>query len=157
LYDTSSVEDIISIYSKIKTNNLNFDDPNNKKFCDFIRMHSLLISIYELYGKCMDGKLFKTITRGMVLIKLFAKDKKHNSMIFKEGLNTDPEKFDPTGFCSKGGIYFIEEKYKNDWTSYNNKKMYYASLVSIPDDAMVYVEDRKFKTDKIFVIGFIPI
>ena len=32
----------------------------------------------------------------------------HNDMTYKEGLNTDPEPFNPSGDCEPGGIYFAQ-------------------------------------------------
>ena len=35
--------------------------------------------------------------------------KGHNGLIYKEGLNTDPLPFNPSGDCKSGGIYFAKE------------------------------------------------
>ena len=33
----------------------------------------------------------------------------HNGLIYHEGINTDPQKFNPSGDCEGGGIYFARE------------------------------------------------
>lgn len=108
------------------------------------------------YGKCIrekqkrviTGKQFNEITKGKKFIKLTNVEEVHNGYKFKTGLNEDDKPFNPND-CSKGGIYFVEDKYANKWANYEDKFMVHYREATIPDDAFVYLEDHKFKTNKI--------
>jgi hypothetical protein len=112
------------------------------------------VNIYNFEGKTMTGADFNYFTKDSTLVKLFTRNKVHNDMEFKLGLNTDPLPFNPIGSCKRGGIYFVEKQNYERWVQYKNKVMRYFSLVVIPDDAQVYIEKDKFKADKINVIAF---
>lgn len=72
----------------------------------------------------------------------------HYGFKYGLGLNSDTKQFKPFGECSDGGLYFCEE---------NKRHLYYRNygfnlaLIEIPDDARVYVEENKFKADKLFI------
>jgi len=61
------------------------------------------------------------------------------------------KKFNPVGECSAGGIYFIEIDSVHRWLSYSEMPMEYFRIVTIPDDAKVYIENDKFKADKLIL------
>jgi len=78
--------------------------------------------------------------------KVLAKDLTHNGFTYKEGLNIDTVQFTPFGGCIAGGLYFSEEEKVHLYGYvYGNK----VATVTIPDDALVYVEEDKFKADKL--------
>jgi hypothetical protein len=68
-------------------------------------------------------------------------------------LNTDTQTFNPSGSCQSGGMYFSDVDMSYLYLDYGNK----ISLVSIPDDAQVYVEESKFKTDKLILTEIIDL
>jgi len=113
-----------------------------------------LFDIYDFIGKTMTGADFNFFMKDKTIIKLFAGSKIHNRMEFVVGLNVDPVKFNPNARCCEGGIYFIEKKNNKVWREYNYTTMEYFSLVIIPDDAYVYIEDDKFKADKLHIVAF---
>ena len=100
----------------------------------------------------LTGKEFNEKYVGQKFVKLTNKEEKHNGYEFKSGLNVDTVPFDPQGSCRAGGIYFCELGKLSKWLEYGYQRMYYARVVSIPDDAQVYEEEDKWKADKL-VLG----
>ena len=97
---------------------------------------------------CVSGKYFNEIYDGINFYKFLNNDLKHYGMIYKEGLNKDILPFTPTRDCTKGGLYFCEESCCYlFWQRYGTK----LAVIKIPDDAKVYVERDKFKSDKIII------
>ena len=84
-------------------------------------------------------------------MKLTNKECVHNNFTFIDGLNIDTVKFNPTGKCLPGGIYFVTIDNWPEWINYNSDIMWYIWDVTIPDDALVYDEKNKFKADKIIL------
>jgi hypothetical protein len=115
---------------------------------------SIVINIYDFKGCTLSGLEFKLLTQNKTIVKLFSKTKIHNDVEFKLGLNTDPVTFYPNDSCKRGGIYFIEKCNYAKWLDYNFNKMHYFSLITIPNEAQVYIEEDKFKADQIYIIGF---
>jgi hypothetical protein len=87
-----------------------------------------------------------------IFVKLTNENENHNGYQFNTGLNTDTQNFDPTGECKKGGIYFCEDNKIGMWLHYNKTLCVNYRQVNIPDDAKVYIESNKFKTDKIILL-----
>ena len=79
--------------------------------------------------------------------KILKEDLVHNRYKFIDGLNIDPIPFNPKGSCSAGGFYFTEYDKIAHWLTYT-KNLTYIAEITIPDDAQVYIEENKFKTDK---------
>ena len=79
--------------------------------------------------------------------KVTNKKEKHHELRYETGLNIDPIKFNPNGSCEAGGIYFADEEnvYKFLEFGPNIRK------VTIPDDARVYIEDGKYKADRVIL------
>ena len=66
----------------------------------------------------------------------------------------DTQPFNPSSTCSKGGLYFCEEEHLPLYLfSYGS---IYAT-VSIPEDALVYKEDTKYKANKLILHNIQPI
>jgi len=106
----------------------------------------------SLIGKILSGKEFNEIYKDTVFVKLTNCCEEHNGFMFRTGLNVDTVEFNPIGECSAGGIYFTEEKYIYMWTDCcGNKSVQWIRVVTIPDDARVYVEKQKFKADKMIL------
>jgi hypothetical protein len=97
-------------------------------------------------GKVYDGKKFKKIF-GDKFYKFTNETETHYNFKYKDGLNIDVNKFDPTGYCRTGGLYFanLRNLFIFDYCGCNIRE------VEIPDDARVYVEHNKFKADKIIL------
>ena len=86
--------------------------------------------------------------RGTKFYKFLNNDLKHYGFEYGLGLNTDTKPFNPNGDCLGGGLYFCEEsKCHNHYGSYGTK----IALIEIPDDARVYIEHNKFKSDRLFI------
>lgn len=102
-------------------------------------------------GKEVSGAVFNSMFPNINFVKLTNETENHNDHQFVDGLNIDCNSFNPNGICQSGGIYFIKEKYIHIWIAYNGKLMIYVRKVSIPDDARVYIEAKKFKADKIIL------
>ena len=75
-------------------------------------------------------------------------DLKHGKVTYKLGLNTDVLPFNPRGTCSKGGLYFCDESQLHMFCTLYGTKL---AIIEIPDDAKVYVEENKFKSDKLII------
>lgn len=86
------------------------------------------------------------------LVKLTNKDEIHNGMRFRTGTCRDTQPFAPRGRCSSGGVYFCRAQDAGRFFSYNSNPMVHVRTVTLPDDARVYVEKHKMKTD-VFELG----
>ena len=95
-----------------------------------------------------SGFEFNKVYKNTKLYKFLNNDLKHYDFEYKLGLNIDTEQFNPMNKCSKGGLYFCEESdnYMH-CTSYGSK----LALIEIPNDARVYIEDHKFKADRLII------
>src|SRR5579872_5208649 len=109
----------------------------------------------ERVGAVMTGEEFNKTYPEAKLVKLTNDTEIHHGFQFNDGLNIDTKKFQPNGHCSPGGIYFIEECYIHNWIHYDTinetKTMVNIRKVTIPDDAIVYIEYDKLKADKIIL------
>jgi hypothetical protein len=101
----------------------------------------------------MTGEMFCTLFPDLSkkLVKLTNETECHNGFQFKTGLNEDTIPFNPTGECEPGGIYFTDIGNMPEWLEYGNKQMKYCRTVTLPPDCRVYVEENKFKADKIIL------
>src|SRR5579872_5162141 len=101
-------------------------------------------------NKELSGIEFNDLYKNTHLIKLTNETELHNNFQFKDGLNIDTVDFNATKECSPGGIYFTEKNKGYMWLNvYYDTPMKYMRKVTIPDDARVYIEEDKFKTDKL--------
>jgi hypothetical protein len=90
------------------------------------------------------GSSFNEINKEKKFYKITNKEEKHFDFQYKDGLNIDIHEFNPTDECEQGGLYFTE---------LNNIKYYFEfgiwiREVILPDDAQIYVENKKYKADK---------
>ena len=93
----------------------------------------------------LTGKDFKETYPNIELYKVLKEDYTHNNFKYKDGLNIDTAPFNPSGQCSRSGIYVTELNKLGLWLSYGS----YICKVTILDDSSVYIEEDKFKIDKI--------
>lgn len=100
----------------------------------------------ELYKVC-NGNEFNKLLNGKKLYKLVHDDHKHHNFKYKLGLNIDTLKFDPSGECSGGGLYFTTLEYLFDYYLFH----YFVYEIEIPNDSKVYIEEKKFKSNKIIL------
>lgn len=71
-----------------------------------------------------------------------------NGLEYKIGeITYDPIEFN-THTCTAGGMYFFEESQISNFDTYYG---YTICKVTIPDDSRVFIEEHKFKTDKIIL------
>jgi len=81
--------------------------------------------------------------------KILNEKEYHHGLQYKFGLNIDPIKFNPSGDCSPGGIYFSRE----DTLAFLNCGPWIRK-VTIPEDAQVYEDPgkpRKWKADRVIL------
>lgn len=83
--------------------------------------------------------------------KLTNSDECHHGFQYKTGLNIDTIPFNPTGQCSPGGLYFASEVQLINHMAWGLGTAKYIRKVTFPDDARIYVEDGKYKADKIIL------
>jgi hypothetical protein len=107
----------------------------------------------------ITGAKFNSLIKDQIWCKLIKKSKVHNGFEFKSNtLNVDTLVFNPRGYCLPGGIYCANIKDMHIWYNYGGlltEPMYYYSIVSIPNDARVYVEPGiKVKTDTLYLNDF---
>ena len=103
--------------------------------------------------RTISGKEFNSLFSQHKFCKILHETLNHNGFQYKEGLNIDSEEFYPHDECEKGGLYFAMEEHILLYTEYGSK----IAMVSIPDDAMVYIEKEKFKSNKIILSDIIPL
>lgn len=95
-----------------------------------------------------SGAEFNKIYKGIKLYKFLNNDLIHFGFRYEIGLNIDSLPFNPNGECSEGGLYFCEEsKCYHFWQTFGKK----IATIEIPDDARIYVEKNKFKTNKLVI------
>jgi len=85
----------------------------------------------------------------MDFYKILNKNECHNDLQYKTGLNIDPLKFNPSGDCEPGGIYFSREDILTflDYGPWIRK-------VTLPKDAQIYEnpdEPKKWKADRVIL------
>jgi hypothetical protein len=101
----------------------------------------------KFVGHVLTGSEFKKNFTGP-FYKFLNNNFIHNNFTYKIGLNIDIEEFNPTGVCQKGGLYFCDMNNCNRYyVSYGN----YLAQIDIPDNAKVYMEEFKFKADRLIV------
>jgi len=94
-----------------------------------------------------SGEEFNEKYKEYEFYKLLKKDLTHFEYTYKDGLNVDVNEFNSKGECSKGGLYFTEKNKIPMWiNSYN-----FITKCVIPNDAKIYIENNKFKSDKLIV------
>ncbi len=97
-------------------------------------------------GKVMSGDEFNSAFPDTKFYKLTNKNEVHNEFRFKTGLNVDVLSFSPSGKCSAGGLYFTELQHIPLWLDYRPEICCIRDVI-IPEDARVYIEEKKFKAD----------
>lgn len=102
----------------------------------------------KVHTKC-SGHKFNSHYKGIKFYKFLYDDLTHNDFQYKLGVNNDTSPFYPEKNCSRGGLYFCEESNRDLFCrNYGRKKV---ALIEIPDDVQVYIENDKFKADKIII------
>lgn len=96
----------------------------------------------------ISGETFNTIYNGTKFYKILRTDLTHNNFRYCMGLNIDTVPFSPRFACQKGGLYFCEESKAHLYVFHHGDNL---ARVSVPDDARVYVEEDKFKADKLII------
>lgn len=122
--------------------------------------NSIAFKLADHIGEEMSGKQFNNlfvvpnINTEFDFVKLTNKYEDHNNFQFQDGFNKDIHEFNHDTPCSKGGFYFTTKSFAYMWICYNNYDlMHYMRIVTIPNNAKVYIESgNKFKTDK-FILG----
>ena len=104
-----------------------------------------------MYNQVLTGQQLNQQYPEKVFVKLTNQLENHNGYQFQTGLNIDSIPFNPSGECQPGGIYFCLLEKIHIWLNYNDDQMIYARVVTIPDDALVWVEREKFKADRIIL------
>ena len=107
-------------------------------------------SLENAYGT-FTGKTFNKKYTGVQFVKLTNIDENHNGYQFKDGLNVDTIPFSTQRDCSPGGIYFCRIDNFVKYLKYGTKTMHFIRFVTIPDDAKVFQEHDKYKSDKIIL------
>lgn len=110
----------------------------------------------KLY-QIISGKIFNRLYEDNTFVKLTNGQEVHHNFKFKTGLNEDFIKFNPNGECLAGGIYFTDIDKMPLWVGYKADNLKYVRIVTIPDDALVYVEKHKYKANKIMLGKRVPI
>ena len=98
----------------------------------------------------MTGKEFNKRYGHKKFYKLTTASENHNGLQFKTGLNIDVHKFNPENEC-EGGIYFSETRKIGLWYNSTGELCVYYREVTVPDDAMVYIEHNKVKANKLIL------
>jgi len=108
-------------------------------------------TIETLRGRTLSGIEFNHLIGSEPMIKFTTDTENHNGYQFKTGLNTDTRPFYNKGSCTQGGIYFSSLYNFHLWAQYGNKHCVQFRYVTVPDDAQVYIEAKKFKVNKMIL------
>jgi hypothetical protein len=93
----------------------------------------------------ISGKDFNKL--GIIPCKILKRNLNHYNYQYKLGLNILKEKFKPYGECEGGGLYFCDMKKFYLYNDYGP----FVGILKLPNDAKIYVEEDKFKTDKFII------
>lgn len=104
----------------------------------------------EIMNGEITGRKFNALYGHIQFCKLTNSTECHNGYIFKTGLNIDFRNFVPYNDYG-GGIYFTSFNDIHLWLNYNGERMSYLRYVTIPDDARIFYETDKVKTNKIIL------
>lgn len=99
-------------------------------------------------GKEYTGEEFNRLTKERIFVRLTTIHEVHNYFQYRTGLNIDFNRFDPSGECKQGGLYFCDFANFTKFIEYADKFCVNMRHVKIPNDARIYVESEKFKADK---------
>jgi len=66
------------------------------------------------------------------------------------GLNIDNKSFNPINTCSEGGLYFFLRDESKCHLYFNQYGVKIANI-EISNDAQIYIEEDKFKADKLII------
>jgi hypothetical protein len=105
-----------------------------------------------MLGKVISPKEFREAFPNQKCYKLTNESENHYGFQYKTGLNVDNNEFNPSGECSKGGLYFFKEDQLIYYKSLVENIKWIREVVTFPKDAKIYVEPNKFKADK-FILG----
>jgi hypothetical protein len=96
----------------------------------------------------LTGEQFNDQYKGTEFYKLLNYHLIHNYYGYKNGLNID-KNFNKLSKCSDG-LYFTDKYNIPDWIYYSQNLEYLCKII-VPNDAIICVEENKFKTDKIIL------
>lgn len=84
--------------------------------------------------------------------KIVRRDMKHHSMTYSLGLNVDKLKFNPTGSCQPGGLYFTDLNHLGTY----HREGDLVAVIRIPKEALVYREPygHEWKADRFIIDRF---
>ena len=99
-------------------------------------------------GTVLTGEEFNKIYNGVEFYKFLNDDLIHYNFKYNIGLNVDTIPFNPRGKCSKGGLYFCKKSKCHLFVTEYGHKM---ALIEIPNNALIYIEEDKFKADKLII------
>jgi hypothetical protein len=108
-------------------------------------------------GRVYSGEEFNklTLTLSKKFVRLTNESEYHNGFQYKTGLNVDTLPFNPVETCRPGGLYFCDIEKFPHYLMYPSgdeiKTCVNMRQVTIPNDAKVYVEPEKYKTDRIIL------
>lgn len=134
---------IMMTISKDETSKDVVPNKNEEKKEDFEKY------IQSFIGLTVSGIKFNSMIGDEPMIKLTINGENHNGFQYKTGLNVDTREFYNKGSCTQGGIYFTSLYHFHTWVKYSSKSCVQYRYVTVPDDAKVYIEEMKFKADKI--------
>ena len=102
----------------------------------------------------LTGAEFNALHADKKFVKVLNDSLCHYDFTYTAGLNVDTQPFNPSSTCSKGGLYFCEEEHLHLYLfSYGS----ICATVSIPDNALVYKEDTKYKANQLILHNIQPI
>jgi hypothetical protein len=125
-------------------------EENDDLYLQFINSNEYDENQKNIPKKVISGSEFNRFCK-VKLFKVLNEDLTSRQFKFQyvNGCNEDIFTFQPEKSCRCGGLYFTTEYYFYKWI---NNTSYYAVPVTIPNDALVYLESYdKFKADKIIL------
>lgn len=106
-----------------------------------------LIDLNRYIYTSFTGSDFNKMFRNCVFVKLTNTHEHHEDFIFNDGLNIDHTFSESPCQC---GLYFFEIHDIDKWRHYRSN-ITYIRMVSIPNDAIVFIENNKIKANKIIL------
>ena len=110
-------------------------------------------------GQCQSGKTYTntTNTTNKSFWKITNEEENHHGFQYKNGLNVDTQKFQKSGTCVKGGLYFTDSENIYNFFNYG----VWLREVFVPYDAKMVLDPgtdtKKYRANKLYLGNRYPL
>jgi len=124
---------------------------NNQQ--EYTKKHPDVKNYNPYCGKTLSGKQINELFawNKTFFFKFVKRSKQHYGYTYKLGLNIDSLQFNPSSFCSPGGLYFADKSNIYTYKDFGDD----IAIIRLLNDSNVYIEESKYKADCLYICGYI--